>query len=91
MMPPRHLSCQHCRIRVLADAPEIDLLEGGCPICGAALGPVTSARGVMGFRRFDLDALSDGALSAAPRALGRPVVEDGNVRSEAAARWPAPC
>ena len=72
-MSPRHHSCPGCRIRVLANAPEIDLLEGSCPICGATLRPVSSARGVMGFRLFDLDALSDGGLSGAPHAVGRPV------------------
>jgi hypothetical protein len=88
MMPPRHLSCRGCRIRVLANAPEIDLLEGNCPICGATLRPVSSAQGVLGFRWFDLDALSDGRLSEAPRTVGRPVDAGGSLRSEAVAEWP---
>ena len=90
MMPARHLSCRGCRIRVLANAPEIDLLEGSCPICGATLRPVSSAQGVMGFRWFDLDALSDGGLSGPPHAVGRPVDGRGSFPSEAVAEWPAP-
>src|SRR5207245_9254184 len=89
MMPARHLSCRGCRIRVLANAPEIDLLEGSCPICGATLRPVASAQGVLGFRWFDLDALSDGALSGAPHAVGRPLDAPGSFASEAVAEWPA--
>lgn len=57
-MPPRHLSCPSCRIRVRADAPEIDLLEGRCPICAAPLRAAVHASGVMGFRSFDLGPLS---------------------------------
>ena len=90
MMPARHLSCRGCRIRVLANAPEIDLLEGSCPICGATLRPVSSAQGVMGFRWFDLDALADGGSSGAPHAVGRPVDGGGSFPAEAAAAWPAP-
>lgn len=58
-MSSRHLSCQDCRIRVRASAPEIELLEGRCPICGAKLGTVAFPSGVVGFRAFDLDALSE--------------------------------
>src|ERR1700733_3910968 len=54
-----HLSCQACRIRVRANDPEIALLEGRCPICGATLSPVSSASEVMGFRWFDLDAFAE--------------------------------
>jgi hypothetical protein len=84
-MSPRHHSCPGCRIRVLANAPEIDLLEGSCPICGVTMTPVSSARGVMGFRLFDLDALSDGGLSG---LSGVHLDEDGSFPSEAAAEWP---
>jgi hypothetical protein len=90
MMPPRHLSCRCCRIRVLANAPEIDLLEGCCPICGATLIPVSSAQGVIGFRRFDLDALSDGGLSGAPHAVRRPVDGGGSFPRQAVAERPVP-
>jgi len=72
-MAPRHLSCRGCRIRVRGNAPEIDLLEGMCPICGTRLRLASSTSGVMGFRLFDLGPLSDGGLSGAPRAVGRPV------------------
>jgi hypothetical protein len=58
-MSRRHLSCPACRIRVHANDPEIALLEDRCPICGATLRPVSSASDVMGFRSFDLDALSE--------------------------------
>jgi hypothetical protein len=92
MMPSRHLSCRGCRIRVLANAPEIDLLEGSCPICGATLGAVPSAQDVMGFRWFDLDALSDGRVSGAPhpQALARRVEGSGSFPTAAVAGWPAP-
>jgi hypothetical protein len=78
----RHLSCPGCRIRVRASAPEIDLLEGSCPICGATLTPVLSASGVMGFRSFDLDVLSEQQSSGPPPTAGQPI--DLEVRSEAA-------
>jgi len=81
-MSSRHLSCPGCRIRVRASAPDIDLLEGGCPICGAKLRAVSSASGVMGFRSFDLDALSEQESSGPPPTPGRPV--DLAVRREAA-------
>lgn len=58
-MSCQHLSCAACRIRVRANDPEIALLEDCCPICGATLIPVSSASDVMGFRSFDLDALSE--------------------------------
>ena len=59
MMASRHLSCPACRIRVQANAPEIALLEDRCPLCGAALSAVSSAAGVIGFRYFDLDELTE--------------------------------
>ena len=55
-MSVRHLSCPLCRIRVLAHAPAIDLLEARCPICEATLTAASSASSVIGFRLFDLDA-----------------------------------
>ena len=58
-MSSRHLSCPGCRIRVRSGAYGYDLLEGSCPICEAPLTPVSTAAGVMGFRLFDLDVLSD--------------------------------
>jgi hypothetical protein len=85
-MSPRHHSCPGCRIRVLANAPEIGLLEGGCPICGAMLTPVSSARSVMGFRLFDMDALSDEGLRG---ASGVQLGAGGSFPSEATAEWPA--
>ena len=71
-MSPRHLSCPACRIRVFANDPEIHLLEGSCPICGATLKSVSSASEVVGFRSFDLGELSDGGSSGAPHHVGRP-------------------
>jgi hypothetical protein len=69
----RHLSCPVCRIRVRASAPAIGLLEGSCPICGAALRPVSSSSGVLGFRSFDLDALSEQESSDSLPASGQTV------------------
>jgi hypothetical protein len=57
-MSSRHLSCEDCRIRVRASAPEIGLLEGRCPICAADLKAVPFPSGVLGFRSFDLDVFS---------------------------------
>ena len=81
-MSSRHLSCQDCRIRVRASAPEIELLEGRCPICGAELNAVPFPSGVVGFRSFDLDALSEQGPSDRPRAATQPV--DLVARREAA-------
>lgn len=58
-MSARHLYCADCRLRVLASAPEIDLLEGRCPLCEATLSGATLAAGVVGFQSFDLCVLSD--------------------------------
>jgi hypothetical protein len=69
-MSTRHLCCADCRIRVLASDPEIDVLEGRCPICEAALNAITSAAGVVGFQSFDLCVLSDQASGDLPP--GRP-------------------
>lgn len=93
-MSARHLSCQGCRIRVRASAPEIGLLEGGCPVCGAKLNAVPFPSGVMGFRSFDLDALSGQESSERSPTLAQPV--DFAARREAALardgfkadRWP---
>lgn len=57
-MSAGHLSCTRCRLRVLADAPAIGLLEAHCPICGDALTPAP-AESLLGFRFFDLDPLSE--------------------------------
>jgi hypothetical protein len=57
-MSSRHLSCQGCRIRVRANAPEIELLGGRCPVCGVKLKAVPFPSGVVGFQSFDLDVLS---------------------------------
>ena len=71
MTPVRYLSCADCRIRVKASVPEIDLLEGSCPICGAALGANASAADVMGLRSFDLRALSEQGPSDPAPTPGR--------------------
>lgn len=52
-MPSNHLACAACRIRVPASAPEVHLLDGMCPACGAALEAVASGADVLGFRVFD--------------------------------------
>jgi hypothetical protein len=81
-MSSRHLSCEDCRIRVRANAPEIALLEGSCPICGATLSAVPFPSGVVGFRSFDLDALAEHSSSDRPSAPAPPV--DLVARREAA-------
>ena len=81
-MSSRHLSCEDCRIRVRANAPEIELLEGRCPVCGAKLKVVPFPSGVVGFRSFDLDALSEQGSSERPPAPAQPV--DLVARREAA-------
>jgi hypothetical protein len=62
-MSSGYLSCQGCRIRVRANAPEIALLEGSCPICAAELRVVPFRSAVIGFRSFDLDVLSEHVMS----------------------------
>ena len=48
------------------------LLEGRCPICGADLNAVPFPSGVLGFRSFDLDALSQHGTSDRLRAPAPP-------------------
>ncbi len=48
-------------------------MEGCCPICEAPLTPVSSASGVIGFRLFDLDALSEQQPSGPPATPGQAV------------------
>ena len=52
-MSSNHLACAACRIRIRASAPEVHLLDGMCPACGAALEAVASGADVLGFRVFD--------------------------------------
>jgi hypothetical protein len=72
-MPSCHLSCPGCHIRVRAGAPEIAILEGNCPICGATLLPALSAASVMGFRSFDLDLFAEQDVSHPPITAEEPV------------------
>jgi hypothetical protein len=83
-MSSGNLSCPDCRIRVRARAPEIALLEGRCPICGATLEVVSSASSLIGFRSFDLDELSGQDGSGPPPSPPEPV--DLLARREASAR-----
>jgi hypothetical protein len=93
MMPPGHLSCPACRIRLRADSPAIAVLEGRCPICGAALREVASASDVVGFRCFDLDVLSEQESHDQPRSALDPAWflsrrEAASVRdAQAGERW----
>ena len=73
VMSPRHLGCVACRIRLHATAPEVGLLEGMCPVCGARLKLASSVLDLMGFRLFDLSVLSDQESSEQANVLGRPV------------------
>ena len=82
-MASRHLSCPVCRIRVRANAPEIALLEDRCPLCGAPLGTVSPAAGVIGFRYFDLDELAEQESDDQADRSGYPV--DLVARRQAAA------
>jgi hypothetical protein len=70
-MSRRHLGCLACRIRLHATAPEIELLEGMCPACGARLKLASSTSDLIGFRLFDLGLLSDEKSST--DVLGCPV------------------
>jgi hypothetical protein len=70
-MSRRHLGCLACRIRLHATAPEIELLEGMCPVCGASLKLASSTSDLIGFRLFDLGLLSDEKSST--DVLGCPV------------------
>ena len=66
-----------------ASAPEIALLEGRCPICGAELTAVPFPAGVVGLRSFDLNMLSDQVTSDRLSAPSPPA--DLVARREAAA------
>jgi hypothetical protein len=72
-MSSGHLSCASCRIRVRADAREIGLLDGRCPICGEPLGAIAPASAVLGFRSFDLDAVSEHPPTKLPSGSGEAV------------------
>jgi hypothetical protein len=80
-MSAHHLSCQGCRIRLRATGPNVDLLEGMCPICGAGLQPAACALDVMGFRSFDLGALSEDDYGEPSVAVAQAI--DLRVRREA--------
>jgi len=66
-MSARHFGCAACRIRLHATAPEIDLLEGMCPVCGMKMKLASCVSDLTGFRLFDLSPLSD------QEPFGRPV------------------
>ncbi len=72
-MSSRHLGCAACRIRLHATAPEIDLLEGMCPVCGMKMKLASSVSDLTGFRLFDLSPLSDQEPRERANMLGRPV------------------
>ena len=59
MISPAHLSCSVCRIRLQAGAPELVLLDERCPLCGAALSPVSASAAVLGFRWFGTEMLAE--------------------------------
>jgi hypothetical protein len=69
----RHLSCDSCRVRLPAGAPEVDLLDGMCPLCGVTLRPASRVADVLGFALFDVGLPADlesCRRSGAKRALG---------------------
>jgi hypothetical protein len=65
----RYLGCDWCRIRLRASAPEVDLLDGMCPICDATLQPAAHVADVLGFGLFDVG-LSSFADHESRRPLG---------------------
>jgi hypothetical protein len=54
MSAARHLGCESCRIRLRASAPEVDLLDGMCPLCGEPLRLAARVADVLGFGLFDV-------------------------------------
>ena len=54
MSAARHLGCESCRIRLPASAPEVDLLDGMCPLCGEPLRLAARIADVLGFGLFDV-------------------------------------
>ena len=81
-MSRRHLGCVACRIRLHATAPEIELLEGMCPVCGARLKLASSTSALMGFRLFDLGLLSDEESGKQGDVLGCSVDPVARVRDD---------
>ena len=61
-------------ISELSSKIEIELLEGMCPVCGARLKLASSASDLIGFRLFDLSALSDQESSEQASVVGRPSI-----------------
>jgi hypothetical protein len=72
-MSSNHLSCAACRIRIRASAPEVHLLDGMCPACGAALQAATHAADVLGFRAFDWSMVIGENWSEQPHVVLPPV------------------
>jgi len=68
-MRASYLTCGPCRIRIRANAPQIDLSDDMCPTCGAQLQPAARVASVLGLRSFDWFADSSGEL---PEPLGPP-------------------
>jgi hypothetical protein len=66
------MTCAGCRIRLRASAPEIELLDGLCPICAAVLQPAEHAANALGFRAFDWDADAQEEPGEPPDTLGPP-------------------
>lgn len=73
MISPAHLSCSSCRIRLQAGAPEVVLLDERCPLCGAALSPVSSSAAVLGFRWFGTEMLAEWSEDRQSGPLAPPV------------------
>ncbi len=83
MSASRHLSCAACRVRLRASAPEVDLLDGMCPLCGEPLKPAASVADVLGFGLFDVGlGLPSDQESRRPSGAQRSSNNGGTVRGE---------
>ena len=87
----RYLKCARCRIRLDRTGPEVHLFDRCCPICAAALEPVSELSELVGFRAFDLAGGEEefaATPSLPPRRSVRPVRDAMATRE--AALWPLP-
>ncbi len=77
------LSCESCRIRLPASAPEVDLLDGMCPLCGTTLKPAAHVADVLGYGLFDVGlGVPSDQESRRPSGAQRSSYKSGSVRRE---------
>ncbi len=83
MSASRQLSCKSCRIRLPASAPEVDLLDGMCPLCGTALEPAARVVDVLGYGLYDVGlGVPSDQESRRPSGAERSSYKSGSVRRE---------